>query len=102
MSDPLEVTLQTEESPMPEDAAIESSPKSTYGFGPRESADETRQAQQQVANDAPVDVNVNAVVARSQTLTVDALGKNYESNADRRNKIADAFMGKQLGEAAKP
>jgi hypothetical protein len=61
-------------------------------FGPRESADETRQAQQQMVNDAPVDVNMNAVIARSQALTHDVLGKNFESNMDRRTKIADANM----------
>lgn len=61
----------------------------TRAFGPVESADETRQAQQSVSNDAPTDVNVNAVVARSQVLTVDVLGKNFEANADRRNKIFD-------------
>lgn len=80
--------------------ATEAGPGSTYGFGPREQADETRQAQQTVSNDAPTDVNVNAVIARSQALTHDVLGKNYEANADRRNKIADAFMGKQMEKAA--
>ena len=39
--------------------AIEQSPRSTYGFGPRESADETRQAQQREANDAISDVNID-------------------------------------------
>ena len=67
-------------------------PVATMGFGARESADETRQAQQSVSNDAPTDVNFNAIVARSQALTVDALGKNYEANGDRRNKMADHFM----------
>ena len=35
-------------------------PVATLGFGARESADETRQAQQSVSNDAPTDVNFNA------------------------------------------
>ncbi len=61
-------------------------------FGPSESADETRQAQHQFANDTPVDVNFNAVVARSQALTLDALGKAFASNTDRRDKIADQKM----------
>ena len=72
-------------------AAIEGSPPSTFGFGPRESADETRQAQQTISNDAPTDVNFNAIVARSQALTVNLLGKNFEANADRRNKLFDQF-----------
>lgn len=61
----------------------------TRAFGPVENADETRQAQQAQANDVPTDVNFNAVVCRSQELTLDVLGKNYEANADRRNKIFD-------------
>ena len=72
-------------------AAIEGSPPSTFGFGPRDSADETRQAQQTISNDAPTDVNFNAIVARSQALTVNLLGKNFEANADRRNKLFDQF-----------
>lgn len=69
-----------------------STPRSTLGFGPRESADETRQAQQSVSNDAPTDVNMNAVVAREQAGTFTLMGKNFEANADRRNKIADIIM----------
>lgn len=65
-------------------------------FGPGASADETRQAQQQQANDTPTDVNMNAVVARSQALTFDIAGKNFESNADRRNKIFDALLPKAI------
>lgn len=63
-------------------------------FGPGASADETRQAQHVQANDTPTDVNLNAVVARSQALTVDALGKGFASNQDRRDKIADHMMQK--------
>lgn len=63
-------------------------------YGPNALADETRQAQMMNANDAPVDVNMNAVVARSQTLTFDQAGKNYESNSDLRQKFADAKFGK--------
>jgi len=76
------------------DPVLEPSPPSTFGFGPRESADETRQAQQQLANDAPVDVNFNSIVARSQALTVDVLGKNFEANSDLRQKYADRTFGK--------
>lgn len=78
------------------DPSFQPTPPATLGFGPRESADETRQAQQAVANDAPVDVNPNAIIARSQALTVDVLGKNYEANADRRNKIFDALIPKAV------
>ena len=61
----------------------------TYGFGPRESADETRQAQQQIANDVPADVNFNAIVARSQALTVDLAGKGFTAAQERRQILAD-------------
>lgn len=63
-------------------------------YGPGVNADETRQAQHMNANDAPVDVNFNAIVARSQALTVDTLGKNFEANSDLRQKIADGKFGK--------
>lgn len=65
-------------------------PVGTMGFGARESADETRQAQQSVSNDSPTDVNPNAVIARSQMLTFDVLGKNVVDNGDLRQKMADA------------
>lgn len=98
MAPEINVTMTGEDDSMAETTANLPEHKGT--FGPVESADETRQAQQQVANDAPADVNVNAVVARSQVLTTDVLGKNFEANADRRNKIADAYMGKSLDKAA--
>ncbi len=69
-------------------------PTATKGFGPREDADETRQAQHMEANDAPVDVNMNAIMARSQSLTVDALGKSFVSNQDFREKVQDRFLAK--------
>lgn len=58
-------------------------------FGPVEDSDATRQAQHGLANDAPVDVNVNAIIARTQGLTFDALGKGFASNQDRRDKMFD-------------
>lgn len=58
-------------------------------FGPHESADETRQAQQQVANDAPVDCNPNAIIAREQMGTYILMGKNFEAGAARRNSLFD-------------
>lgn len=63
-------------------------------YGPNANADETRQAQHIEANDAPLDVNFNAVVCRSQALTVDIAGKNWESNSDLRQKYADFKFGK--------
>ena len=83
-------------------------PVATKGFGARESADETRQAQQQAANDVPVDTNPNAIVARVQTAgfveqqgTFTLMGKNFEANADRRNKIFDLLTQRDGLEAVK-
>ena len=69
-------------------------PTATKGFGAREDADTTRQAQHQLANDAPVDVNFNALMCRSQGLTVDALGKSFVSNEDFRQKLQDRVLAK--------
>jgi len=63
-------------------------------YGPGANADETRQAQQAQANDVPTDVNCNAVVARSQALTVDLAGKGFVAMQERRQIIADALLGK--------
>ncbi len=68
----------------------------TRAFGPVEQADETRQAQQTLSNDMPIDVNFNAVVARSQSLTVDIAGKELTANYDFRYKIQDRFLA-QVG-----
>jgi hypothetical protein len=69
----------------------------TGGFPLGASTSETAQAQQGVLNDVPVDVNFNAIVARSQALTVDLSGKNFEAAASRRNILADALMAKAPG-----
>lgn len=61
-------------------------------YGPGANADDTRQAQHSQANDTPTDVNLNAVVARSQALTFDIAGKNFEAGADRRRIMADAIL----------
>jgi hypothetical protein len=66
---------------------VTTGPPSATGFGPRESADETRQAQQGIVNDAPVDTNFNAVLARMQGQTITQMGVNAEANADLRNKL---------------
>lgn len=65
-------------------------------YGPNALADETRQAQMALANDAPVDVNVNSIIAREQGATLTLMGKNFEANADRRNKIFDAIVNKTI------
>lgn len=75
-------------------AAQTDTPIATMGFGAREDADSTRQAQHAVANDAPVDVNFNAIIARSQALTVDMLGKSFEANSDVRQKLQDRILAK--------
>lgn len=67
-------------------------PQATKGFGAREDADSTRQAQHSQANDTPTDVNMNAVVAREQAATITRMGDSFEANGDRRNKIADAIF----------
>lgn len=67
-------------------------PVATMGFGAREDADTTRQAQHELANDVPVDVNINAVVARSQTLTFDVLGKDFATAHKRLDMIQERFI----------
>lgn len=62
------------------------------GFPHEANADETRQAQHMAANDTPVDVNFNAVVGRSQQLTLDALGKGFTAAQERRQQLADHMM----------
>jgi hypothetical protein len=59
-------------------------------FGPVESADETRQAQHGVVNDAPVDVNLNAAMGRMQAMTIANAGNSFQSANDRRTNAADA------------
>lgn len=78
--------------PMVDAGSQVSTPVATMGFGAREQADETRQAQQSVSNDAPTDVNMNAIVARSQATTIDFFGKVWASNSDRREKFADLAL----------
>jgi len=67
-------------------------PVATLGFGARESADETRQAQQSISNDAPTDVNFNAIVARSQALTVDVVGKQFAQAAAMLEAMQNRFL----------
>ena len=72
--------------------ANELTPEHSEGFGPAENSDDTRQAQHSVSNDAPTDVNFNAIVARSQALTVDIAGKSFQAASDRRTIMAAKGM----------
>lgn len=72
-------------------------PEPSAGYGAREQADDTRQAQQTVSNDAPTDVNLNAIIAREQAGTFTLLGKNFEASAMRFNGL----MGHVAAELAK-
>ena len=69
-------------------------PVATMGFGAREDADSTRQAQHIEANDAPLDVNMNAVVCREQALTFTLAGQAFASNQDFRQKLQDRILAK--------
>lgn len=71
-------------------------PVATMGFGARESADETRQAQQSISNDAPTDVNMNAIVAREQALTFTIAGQSFQANQDFRQKLQDRMLMKPV------
>lgn len=85
------------------DPAFQATPPSTLGFGARESADETRQAQQQVANDAPVDVNPNAVLAREQAATIALQGREFVAASARRNNVMDDIVhARSLKSVEKP
>jgi len=72
----------------------DNTPAHSQGYGAAEHSDDTRQAQHSQANDVPTDVNLNAVVAREQAGTFALMGKNFEANADRRNKVADFVFQK--------
>lgn len=64
-------------------------PENSNAFGPVEDADATRLAQHSRSNDSPTDINFNAILARSQALTLDVFGKAWSSNSDRREKLFD-------------
>ena len=62
-------------------------------FTPEIASSKQMQSEHSFSDDTPTDVNFNAVVARSQALTVDIAGKQFEGNSDRRDKFADAGVG---------
>lgn len=76
---------------MPEGTQV-GTPVATLGFGAREDADTTRQAQHGVTNDTPTDVNFNTIVAREQALTFTVAGQSHTSNSDIRQKLQDRLL----------
>lgn len=68
----------------------DTTPRATKGFGSREDADATRQAQHEMANDTPVDVNINAVLAREQGASLALIGNQFRANAARLDSINDS------------
>lgn len=60
----------------------------------------TEQAQHQMTNDTPTDVNMNAVIAREQSNTFVLMGKTFADNADRRSKLFDHFAAKMASKDA--
>jgi|APSaa5957512493_1039668.scaffolds.fasta_scaffold146667_3 hypothetical protein len=82
--------------------ATTTGPPSGTGFGPRESADESRQSQQALANDAVIDVNMNSIIAREQGGTYVTMGKNFEASASRRNDLFDVIAAKIAARADAP
>jgi len=88
---------------MPE-AVQDQTPQHSQGYGPAEQADETRQAQQQAANDVPVDVNPNAMAARTQGAmfvaqqeTISVIGKGFGERQDARSRIFDTINAALAG-----
>lgn len=77
-------------------AVQDPTPVHSNAYGAAENADDTRQAQHTISNDAPTDVNCNAVIARNQAGTIALMGASFEANADRRNKIFDALAGSSI------
>lgn len=72
-------------------------PPHSQGYGGAEQADDTRQAQQQAANDVPVDVNPNAIYARGQAETMVQLGKEFAAGAARRDGILNQLLVPKTG-----
>ena len=72
------------------------SDKEAAPYTPRNNASDTSQAQHQLTNDTPVDVNNNAVLARAQAETTMLVGKLFADNADRRSKLFDHVAAKMI------
>lgn len=78
-------------------AEQDQTPQHSQGFGPAENSDDTRQAQHQAANDTPVDINPNAILARAQAETIAQLGKNHEAASNRLNNIFNDIAAWRAG-----
>lgn len=94
--------------PSGNEVIYDQTPPHSNAYGHAENADDTRQAQHQAANDVPVDVNPNAVVARLQTAayaaqqeTLTLMGKTFQANADRREKQFDDLAMWRSGQLGK-
>ena len=68
-------------------------PEHSEGYGPAEHADDTRQAQHSVSNDAPTDVNLNACYARNYAETASRRADSFERATARHNMLAEAVLG---------
>jgi hypothetical protein len=82
---------------MSEEAVQDQTPQHSQAFGAAEDADATRQAQHQMGNDFPIDVNPNAVIARAQCETITQMGKNFEAQAMRFNGLMGHMAAKMAG-----
>ena len=80
------------EDPVAHGGSQDDSPVASKGFGPREQADETRQASQGILNDAELDVNFQQIMVRSQALTVDVVGKDFATGHKRLDMIQERFL----------
>jgi len=81
---------------MPEEHGTGTSSGTDVPYGPGVNADETRQAQHQFTNDMPTYMNPNASVTESRDLTVNALGKGFVANQERRQILADKVLGLKI------
>lgn len=62
-------------------------------WSPEIQSSETAQAQQGLMNDAPLDVNSNAALARLQAQCTARIGEEFAAAAARRTIIADKGIG---------
>lgn len=62
-------------------------------FTPEIASSKQMQSEHTLADDAPLDVNMNAVYTRLQAETAAVFGRVSAMNADRREKLADGGVG---------
>ncbi len=75
-------------------AVQDPTPVHSNAYGAAENADDTRQAQHTISNDAPTDVNCNAVLARAQAETITLMGKSFEANSARQEAMFGVIAAK--------